>query len=340
MLKTGLIHLINVSINSVELDESQFDTYTEENWTTLFVVARNNGVLPIIIDSLNKNIIKKIPKKLIHSAVSYVVNVENVFQKQVSVVTTLKSILSEVDIHTIILKGITIADSYPIHDHRECGDIDVYLMGKYKEGNDYLVKKGINVDMFNDKHSHILINGVNIDNHYSLFYLGNDNNKRLNDELINLLNETVSLSTSAPPPTFHLLFMLKHTYDHFMREGIGLRHIIDFVCYIKKYRGGINWDYVYKVVSKYKLLGFYNMILNVLNQEFGVCIKNYSYAVGGEYYTMFINSILYEKRPLIQSKNIIKQKIITLSYLYSSRWKYRCFENKGFVELLLSKITK
>ena len=82
------------------------------------------------------------------------------------------------------------------------------------------------------------------------------------------------------------------------------------------------------------------MILNVLNQEFGVCIKNYTYTVGGEYYTMFINSILYEKRPLMQSKNIIKQKMITLSYLYSSRWKYRCFENKGFVELLLSKITK
>lgn len=57
------------------------------------------------------------------------------------------------------------AQYYPNPLHRECGDLDCYMMGKKEVGDKITVELGGAMEEAGYKHSHLTYKGLTIENH-------------------------------------------------------------------------------------------------------------------------------------------------------------------------------
>ena len=62
--------------------------------------------------------------------------------------------------------------------------------------------------------------------------------------------------------TDHFLFLLSHSYKHFIYCGFGVRQLCDLLIFAQKYNSLINWDYVETVAQENRL---YRFLINLFD---------------------------------------------------------------------------
>lgn len=119
---------------------------------------------------------------------------------------------------------------YPIPEHRECGDIDIYLYGQSDKGDRILHEIGAHLYFDVPKHSEYVWDGVLIENHRTILNVRRNRTEReLNALLVRLLEKDgthgLAPGIQTPPATFNAIFLIRHAAVHFQKEGIVLRHL-------------------------------------------------------------------------------------------------------------------
>lgn len=144
-----------------------------------------------------------------------------------------------------ILKGQGNAMMYPNPLWRTPGDIDIYVPQKEQKSQKEIVQyvRGKNPDARAIYH-HIdlgIVDGVEVEVHYRPSFLNNlIYNRRLqrwfkmNADKTNLTDLPDGVG-EIPVPSweFNVVFQLCHIYQHVIKEGIGLRQIIDYYYLLK-----------------------------------------------------------------------------------------------------------
>lgn len=134
----------------------------------------------------------------------------------------------------VVLKGMDYARLWPDALWRECGDLDLWLCGDFEKGNERAIALGADFDAHDYKHSHITYRGLMVENHRYLTYFGGTRQGRrtelflekcLTDGTFTPIPGTQLLS---PPMEFTLVYFLRHALQHFLSEGIALRHVLDW----------------------------------------------------------------------------------------------------------------
>ena len=133
-----------------------------------------------------------------------------------------------------VLKGQGNALLYPTPYIRTPGDIDIWV-----EGGDDKVIGYVNALFPGRKITYhhidfIATEKVNVEVHYRPSWMSNpQHNKRLQawfldhaDECFS--NEQKEWGFCVPTFEFNVIFLLSHLYSHLIREGIGLRHVVDY----------------------------------------------------------------------------------------------------------------
>ncbi len=253
--------------------------------------AIQQGVGAFVFDGLQKGMktgelpLDTIPREQKMKLFSHTVQVEKQCRAQYERAAELADIYAEHGIRTVVLKGIAAGTCYPNPWHRPCGDLDCFLFDKHEEGNRIAKKLGTEVDPFHYKHSHIKYKGLMVENHrFCTAVRGSRKMKRFERLLQSLLEEegTTRIGDThleCPSPLFNALFLTIHGRNHFLLEGIALRHLCDWAMLIHKHGDEIDWKRFTSIAAEYGLRDFSEAMTRLSVELLGIVVPE-RYDVG------------------------------------------------------------
>lgn len=197
--------------------------------------------------------------------------IESQYRAQVDAASRLSSIWFANGLKTVVMKGLALSQCYPKPEHKPCGDLDCvlqwndseeYSISAFECGN--LLVEGQKIQVSRDyyKNSAFVFNGLSVENHrFCTQVRGHRKEKDLEKKLQELIADSSEVCIPgshlyAPNVLFHALFLVEHAKNHFLREGITLRHICDWLMFKHKYNSQLDEKRFMVLCEEYGLSKF------------------------------------------------------------------------------------
>ena len=328
------LELLQIAIWNKQPDLDTFKELKLEDWEEIFTFSVKQGIQAIIFDG-----IVRLPEKIQPSRnlkLKWIVNVDSIerrFERYLNTCAELVQLYAKNNIKVMLLKGIGLADQYPEPRHRECGDIDIWLFGDYKRGNEVIKKQGIKMDHADQKHLLFYFQNIPIENHRTF-----SNEHRYKADLIleAALNEIIkrekcemvalpqNTSAFTPPPTFNAIFLARHMIVHLV-NGICVRHLCDWAIFLQRNQGKYDSQYVIEAFRKAGMLELVSAFSSICVKYIGLpkeCNPFVSTEISELSETIFTD-ILRRSVYEINTLNPFKILIHKWKRFYSYRWRYK-----------------
>ena len=222
-------------------DKDKVDS-TYEDLSEAMRFASAHGISAIAFDGLEKAVKcnpeykNKIPKPLLLQWCGQALHQTSLFEKQWSAACSLALLLSENGIDALVLKGYSIAQLYPIPEHRYSCDLDLYVAGTdWERACEILEAKGIRLEREVYKEVEFIYDGLYVEMHrYITPVRGNKTLLRFERYLRNLLEDypkTYFEGTSllCPPLMFTVMLFIEHSLGDLLHGKLTLKHVVDWV---------------------------------------------------------------------------------------------------------------
>lgn len=342
--------LLRVALFKREADFALASTlsWSEVRWEKLYAMAKAQGVAVLVFDGISA-VMQHIgdaslgmPRSLKMRWLSMVDVVEKRFVKQNYVAMRVANICRDEQIKALIFKGLVLARLYPNPQHRECGDLDIYVFDNQRKLLDKaILNAGGKWISVSEKHSELMLNGVIIENHncFAHRYLYSKT-KWLNRRLLHYSQNAEQFIANTPlyasPLAFDVLFVLYHAANHFKFEGITLRHIIDW-CFVVK-----NANYNIAEINKLGLEKFSSVLCRIGKQYLGFDLPDNLCCCEDVVYERVLSDVVHSDI----SKNEDKVGFASLIWLKfrrftSRRWAYKLVDDyfvMGVVNSIMAHI--
>lgn len=228
---------------------------------------------------------------------------------------------------------------YPHSEHRECGDIDLYSGENHLAVDSILAKAGAEVKDDYYVHSHIVFDGVIIENHRFFNNVrGSRARKKLERHFIELMNAggTVkrfvpNTKLVVPSADFNALFLTMHALRHFVLEGgIRLRHLTDWAMFLKSEQDNVNWSEFYAWADKMHFSRFANAMTGLAVKYLGLKISATGLAAESNYADLILDDMLH---PIVKSQSkgqsSLRMRFGLVRGAFRSLWKYHKIYQKS-----------
>lgn len=267
---------------------------TNYNWSEIYRISAKQGVLALVLDSINEAIkyypnerrIFPAPKLLIVWQLSVELIRKN-FIKQLYLIDKINTIAESNNKKYIILKGLSFAVNYPKQENRECGDIDIYFledadrMNLNHEWFDNVLKIQLNSKFSHniDKHSSYILENILVENHrFLISSITKQRSHFLNKTLLTCLNEQGSVKRFTYIDNkkiefysgtfeFNYIQMFSHAIHHFLTENIALRHFYDFTTFISLYKNDLDFIKIRNLFKEVNLHKIYDSFLYIIVEQ-------------------------------------------------------------------------
>ncbi len=272
---------------------------------------------------------------------SHTMQVEKLCRGQYDKAAELASIYAEHSIRTVVLKGIAIGQCYPNPWHRPCGDLDCYLLGDYKRGNEIAKSVGAHVDDHSYKHSHIGFKGLVVENHqFCTPISGCKRTKRFERFLHEILaaegaTKIGKTHLETPLPMFNAFFLTHHGRNHFLIDGITLRHLCDWAMLLHKYGTEIDWEYFCRLAEEYGLRLFADTMTRLSRDYLSVKIPKGYVLNEDNVRDGYLMSEMLLRLPDHVSGKLWRQRLIILGRMKKNRRRYQLFSDESFEKKIL-----
>ena len=235
---------------------------TEEDWNRLFTLAAQHGVTALLFDTILRLPEQQQPSRAlkIRWALSSEA-IEKRHAQQTRAAHELTTLFASHGVRTILLKGLGLSIYYPRPEHRECGDIDLWL-DDCDKGNRLIEELGIKINHDSEKHAVFHYKGVMVENHSHLLMPSHRRTERAIDDFLVGEAENSRLAPAGyytPSPMFNALYLLRHMARHFGTEGINLRHLLDWGLFLRSEQSEIDFE---KILTLYAATG-YDTVYNI-----------------------------------------------------------------------------
>ena len=341
-LSTKFFQILSYIVNNNQVDWYLCKGFTSDDWEQIYQLSKKQGVVAVIFDAIKATPKEFAPPKHITMRwISHALSIEDQMKKKERVAIEFAEELSKRDIQTIVLKGLAYASYYPNPYHRESGDLDCYLMGKKEEGDKITVEIGGKMEEAGYKHSHLYYKGLTIENHN--FLTSFDNTKlgvrteQLLQELINQgyrpIGDTKLLTPSAD---FNALFLIKHAQRHFIKEGICVRHLLDWAFFLKAEYRNVNWDKVIPMMKECRILEFAKVMTRLIIEHLGMKIDIKELSSSMKITDVVLKDILGE-RPDLFHENFM-QKVGRIIRRIHRMWRFRSLADENYLRLVWNSI--
>ena len=244
-------------------------------------------------------------------------------------------------IQTVVLKGFTISECYPIPSHRYSADLDCFLikdgehLEAYELGNQVIEKHGLPVERVFYKNSSYEFAGLFVENHkFCTPFRGNDTLRRLERLLQEMilhghLTEFGDTGLLMPPALASALFLTEHAYSHFLHEGLNLRHILDWALFYRRHQSDVDWTQFERYVEEFGFRHFYDAFSHVC--EFVLGKRGYSLLTVPERRMM---DSVWAGLDLHEDVRGVIGKLRLAGNTLRAAWKYRAFSPISMVNAL------
>ena len=336
--KTTFFHILSCIVNDSIVDWSLLNLFTPRDWELFYVLSQKQGVVAIVFDKI-KEIPKEFapPKTITMRWISHALSIEEQMKKKERIATEFAEELSKRDIQTLVLKGLAYASYYPNPYHRESGDLDCYLMCKKEEGDKVTVEIGGKMEEAGYKHSHLYYKGLTIENHN---FLTSFDNTKLGIRTEQLLQKLISqgyrpigdTKLQNPSADFNALFLIKHAQRHFIKEGICVRHLLDWAFFLKAESQNVNWKKVVPIMMECRILEFAKVMTRLCIDQLGMKIDIEELSSPMKISDAVLADIL-GGQPDLFHENFI-QKIGRIIRRFYRMWKFRSLANESYCRLV------
>ncbi len=336
LITDTLISLIQLGLHGTSNNKVQIATRV--SWPEVLKMASMQGVSAICLDGMQQLTEQPaLDKALKLQWIGGVLKQEQAWQQQWRMAQQLAALYAANGIGTYVMKGFSLSRLYPQPAHRPCTDMDCFLLAQdgtcaYGAGNDIAAHNGLKVDCGYYKHSKILLRGLTVENHqYLLPVKGSGKAKRFERELRSWIDnghnahigETELKATS---PFFDAVFVLAHAQEHFLTEGIILRHICDWAMVLKAHGSTVNWQEWKKVCQTYGLLSFGYAMSRLAQRICGVDIP-FDCPNNDDADRRLLNDTLYRQPGCDRQASDFKVRVALIRNMMRDSWKYRLFSD-------------
>lgn len=312
-----------------------------DDWRALIKEAGRQGVSAIVFDGYTScyergevDGVHDVPDPMKKKWIASVYKDERIAQSQLRSSAEMAELFATNGIRTYVLKGQVIAECYPIPSHRRSVDMDCFLTsadGKEADacerGNQIIEGQGIKVGRSFYKNSSFFFKDVHVENHRFLTpFRGNNLLSRFEGYLQNLLREDEGSDRidgtwlCRPPVMVSALFLIEHSYSHFLHEGLTIRHVLDWVMFRRCHEGDIDWDIFEKCIDEYGFRRFYDAYFHV--GEFLAGERAESDLTASECRMM---DSVWEGLDLHDTVEGVRGKLNLVGNTLRAAWKYRYF---------------
>lgn len=270
-------HLLRTAIGTEPFFERRL---TSDEWRAMYRNSVVQGVTAVVFD-----FVKTLPKSeapdmaLLMKWLSAATALEQSMRRMQMTAEEFAEEMEKRDIPVVVLKGLAFAQYYPNPLHRECGDLDCYMLGKKEEGDRIVVEMGGIMEEAGYKHSHLYYKGLTIENH--CFFTDFDDTltgkltERVLGELIQEEHTYIGKSKlRCPSVNFNVLFLLKHAQGHFIDEGIRMRHVLDWALFLKGEQEKVDWSRVLPMLEATHTELFAGVMTTIAIQHLHIDVHN------------------------------------------------------------------
>ena len=316
---------------------------TSDEWRALYRVCVVHGVTAVVFD-----FVKTLPKSeapnmaLLMEWLSAATAVEQTMRRMQITAEEFAEEMERREIPVVVLKGLAFAQYYKNPLHRECGDLDCYMMGKKEAGDLAALELGGTMEEAGYKHSHLLFKGLTIENHRFFTDFDNTPTGMLTEQVLGeLIQEEQTYigdsKLSCPSANFNALFLLKHTQGHFIDEGIRMRHVLDWALFLRAKQEEVDWSKVLPMLETTRTAQFAGVMtaiavrslsIEVLNKDLRTLASNAEQKmvkavladIMGEQPPIYVNGLWHK------TKRILRR--------FRRMWKYRSLASESYPRMV------
>lgn len=231
-----------IKILMIGLDNKEKYDSSMGEWREVIKLASAHGLSAIAYDGLDK-VLKcnpehwnELPKPLLLQWYGHCVQQTALFKKNWNAACSLASLLEENDIEAVILKGRSIAQYYPIPEHRYSCDLDLFVAGDdWKRACEILEAKGIHLEREVYKEVEFSFEGLYVELHrYITPVRGNKTLLQFERYLRELLDASPKIYFEGtklinPPFMFIVMLYIEHALGDLLHGKLTLKHVVDWV---------------------------------------------------------------------------------------------------------------
>lgn len=278
-IETIMFALLKAALHQKEVTDVCWTAVTEVEWTQCYKLSALHGVMALAWDGMQYLPTGcSIPRSLKITWGLAVQSYEQKYERYCKTATELSAFYTTHQIGMVQLKGVGFSSYYPIPEHREGGDIDIYTwsmnpnLRSNQEANtladELMAKQEIKVDAkYSDKHSNFRYKGIPVENHKMFLDRGSIPIAGQMDDLLHTIvnPETTTLCRGKyqihiPSKEFNALFIPFHAAQHYV-NGIRVHHLFDWACILKRH----GWCVPPQVTDE-RLLDFICALTQICNE--------------------------------------------------------------------------
>ena len=252
---------------------------SEREWDALYNEAEMQAVVGLLLTGLERLPAEQLPPlevKLQWIGMAQMMEAE--YKVHCERAAELTAQFRDAGLHTCLLKGIGTAQYYPNPSRRQCGDIDLWVDGSRKDVIAF-VKKLDSEAKPKFKDIAFPYKETEVEIHFIPTYLNNFHyNKRLQrfikenrqQQFDNNIEVGNGLSICTPTDDFNVIYQMSHLYHHFLSEGIGMRHFVDYFYLLKRDDVRCKREELRCKLRDFGMLKFANGVMWVLQEKLGL----------------------------------------------------------------------
>ena len=319
-----------------------FEGFSSDAWERLYGLSVKQGVVAVIFDKL-KRLPQEVapPKALLMKWLRHTLSVERKMVEKRDAAVDFSGLLSKRGIRTVVLKGIAFASYYPNLYHREYGDLDCYMFGMNEAGDEAAVIAGAKKKDAGYKHSHLYYRGLTIENHT---YLTSFDNSKYGIKTELLLRQLIEDGCTyidgtdllIPSAEFNAIFLIKHAQRHFIKEGLCVRHVLDWGFFLKAEAENINWDRVVSMMKECRILNFAKVMTSLCVVRLGMPVDVQELG-GCAVDDAAVYADILAGYPDLHHENL-KQKAARIVRRCYRMWKFRSLAHESYCRLILNSL--
>ncbi len=340
-----LLSLIRASVTG----DTSFDIPDSIDWTVLIEEANRQNVSVIASDGLQKlydvgvYTVSGDKEERRTKAIWFAktMKYEQRYADQLAAAKKMREWFSSEGIQTIVLKGFSVSECYPIPTHRYSSDLDCFLIkdgehiAAYELGNQVIEEQGFPVERKYYKNSSFNLAGVFVENHKFCTPFRGNNTLKMFERLLQRmilegpLVEFEETGLMMPPVLASALFLTEHAYSHFLHEGLNLRHVLDWALFKRKHGEDMDWVAFEKYVDEFGFRRFYDAYSHLGEYVLGI----YEYSSLSNTERRMMDSV-WTGLDLHESVRGFVGKLRLVGNTLRAGWKYREFAPIPMVEAL------
>lgn len=342
----SLLLLIRLGLGSTTITDENCQKllrFSLEQWRDLMSFAERQGVLAIVVDGLqtlmesHKGEFVAVKEKSakwqmwLLERIGLLTQYEMRNHQQKKVIEELSEMWSAEGLRMMVFKGQANASLYPKPEHRIVGDIDCWLFGNAKEGDEIAKAHGADVSFDWYRHSKILYKGETIENHRVMSHTRGSKRKKTMEKEFEAMLKFSNLKTIEgcgnalmPSALFNACFLTYHGLHHFLSEGLRMKQILDWALFIKTNQNDVNWEAYNEFCKRYKLDRFAGVMNYIAVHYLGVVVQEDCIVQDGKYAEKIMQSTLRDDDYLFSSgkSDWNVRWLLVKNMLGRDRWKY------------------